>query len=50
MVTVERDWKSPRTRYSGPRRRKSLRSWATFEQEIASGMGVLPGREQQVPV
>ena len=33
-------------------RRRSPRSWATYEpeQEMASGMGVLPGRERQTPV
>ena len=31
---------------------KKPRSWATYEpeQEMASGMGVLPGRERQAPV
>ena len=32
--------------------RRSPRSWATYEpeQEMASGMGLLPGRERQAPV
>ena len=40
-----------KARTSLPRRR-SPRSWATYEpeQEMASGMGVLPGRERQTPV
>ena len=40
-----------KTRTSPPRRRIP-RSWATYEpeQEMASGMGVLPRRERQAPV
>ena len=40
-----------KARTSLPRRR-SPRSWATYEpeQEMASGMGVLPGRERQASV
>ena len=35
-----------------PAPEKKPRSWATYEpeQEMASGMGVLPGRERQTPV
>ena len=37
---------------TSPLHRRSPRSWATYEpeQEMASGMGVLPGRERQAPV
>jgi len=37
---------------TSPPRRRSPRSWATYEpeQEMASGMVVLPGRERQAPV
>lgn len=35
-----------------PPRRRSPQSWATYEpeQEMAAGMGVLPGQERQMPV
>ena len=40
-----------KTRTSPPRR-KIRRSWATYEleQEMASGMSVLPERERQAPI
>ena len=48
---AERECAERKERTSPPRRR-SPRSWATYEpeQEMASGMGVLPGRERQAPV
>ncbi len=51
LEDAKRECAERKARTSLPRRR-SPRSWATYEpeQEMASGMGVLPGRERQASV
>ena len=52
LEDAKRDVRGTGKARTSPPHRRSPRSWATYEpeQEMASGMVVLPGRERQTPV